>query len=94
MARGFGIRHAWTEMGLAQDDIVSRCSFKIIQGPTSLAHIFLLCPNRRIIAIIQTVCGCDDSAVHFVTPRKYPKIFIIKIIIYIPGIIEQTWVFF
>ena len=37
MARGFGIRYAWTEMGLAKDDIVSRSSIKIIQGPTSLA---------------------------------------------------------
>ena len=69
MARDFGIRHAWTEMGLAQDDIVSRCSFKIIQGPTSLAHTCLLCPNRGIVARIQTICGCDESAVHLMRPQ-------------------------
>ena len=35
-----------------------------------------------------------DGDMFSVTPQKYPKIFIIKIIIYIPGIIEPTWVFF
>ena len=56
-------------MGLAQDDIVSRRLFKVIQGPTNLAHICLLCPNRRIVAKIQTVCGCDESAVHLIRPQ-------------------------
>ena len=55
-------------MGLAQDDIVSPCSFKIIQGPTSLAHTCLLCFNRGIVARIQTICGCDESAVHLMRP--------------------------
>ena len=69
MARDFGIRHAWTEMGLAQDDIDSRCSFKIIQGPTSLAYTCLLYPNRGIVARIQTICGCDESAEHLMRPQ-------------------------
>ena len=69
MARDFGIQHAWIEMGLVQDDIVIRCSFKIIQGPTSLAHTCLQCPNRRIVAIIQTVSGCDELTVHIMHPQ-------------------------
>ena len=64
MAEGYGIRHALTEMGQARDDIVGRHPFKTIRGPTSLAHICLLCPNRQIVAIIQAVCGCDESTLY------------------------------
>ena len=39
------------------------------QGPTSLAHVFLLCPNRRIVAKIQTGSGYDESAVHLMRPQ-------------------------
>ena len=53
MAEGYGIWHALTEIGRARDDIVGRRPFKIIKGPASLAHVCLLCPNRRIVVIIQ-----------------------------------------
>ena len=69
MAEGYGIWHALIEMGRARDDIVGRRSFKTIRGPTSLAHVCLLCPNRRIVARIQTICGCDESAVHLMRPQ-------------------------
>ena len=55
MAEGYGIWHALVEMGRSRNN-------------TSLAYVFLLCPNRRIVAKIQIGSGCDESTVHLMRP--------------------------
>ena len=37
---------------------------RVAQGPTSLAHVRLLCPSKRSVVKIQIARGGDESTEH------------------------------
>ena len=39
-------------------------SVRVAQGPTNLAHVRSLCPNKRSVVRIQIGCGGDEPTVH------------------------------
>ena len=48
---------------------------------------------NRADNVLKMLLNDDLKEIVPVTPQKYPRIFIIKLL-HIPGIVEPTWVFF
>ena len=51
-------------------------AIRVAQRSTSLAHVRLMCPNRRNIARIQIGCGGDESAAHLMRLQALDALYI------------------